>query len=126
MTLSLFGAFTSAHFNEHAEAAGHSGQPRAAGAEYHVGAGVIAETPRLATFYVQARFVGSQFEDDLNLITLDNYAVVDASASRPITRHPPVSRRREHVRRGIRRRPDAGQIDWLAVHDSRGVRYSVS
>ncbi|MET1084635.1 MAG: hypothetical protein ABWY12_16555, partial [Burkholderiales bacterium] len=42
--------------------------------------------PRLATFYVQARFVGSQFEDDQNLITLDNYAVVDASASRPITR----------------------------------------
>ena len=47
---------------------------------YHVGAGLIAETPRLATFYVQARFVGSQFEDDQNLITLDNYAVVDASA----------------------------------------------
>ena len=34
-------------------------------------------------------------------------------------RHPPVSRRREHVRRGVRRRPDAGQKYWLAVHDSR-------
>ena len=87
VTLSLFGAFTSAHYHEHAEAAGDSGQSRAAGAaSITLAPGVIAETPRVATFSVQARFVGAQFEDDLNTLTLDDYVVVDASATRPITR----------------------------------------
>ena len=47
---------------------------------------MIAEAPRVATFSVQARFVGAQFEDDLNKLMLDKYAVVDASATRPLTR----------------------------------------
>ena len=86
VTLSLFGAFTAAHFKNTPKQPAIQDNRIPQVPEYHVGAGLIAETPRLATFYVQARFVGSQFEDDQNLITLDNYAVVDASASRPITR----------------------------------------
>ena len=54
--------------------------------KYSIGAGVIAETPKIATFSVQARFVGSQYQDDLNTLVLDDYVVVDASASRPLTR----------------------------------------
>ena len=50
------------------------------------GAGVIAEAPRVATFSAQARFVGDQYEDDLNELTLENYVVVDASATRQIAR----------------------------------------
>ena len=72
--------------HQHAEAAGHPGQPRAAGTDLSIGTGVIAETPRVATFSVQARFVGSQYDDDLNEFLLENYVVVDASASRPLTR----------------------------------------
>ena len=86
MTLSLFGAFTAAHFKNTPKQPAIQDNRIPQVPVYQVGAGLIAETPRLATFYVQARFVGSQFEDDQNLITLDNYAVVDASASRPITR----------------------------------------
>jgi outer membrane cobalamin receptor len=47
---------------------------------------VIAETPRVATFSVQTRFVGAQFEDDLNTLTLEDYVVVDVSATRPLAR----------------------------------------
>ena len=53
---------------------------------YHVGAGMIAEAPRVATFSLQARFVGAQFDDDLNQLTLNDYVVVDASATRPVTK----------------------------------------
>jgi outer membrane cobalamin receptor len=34
----------------------------------------------------QARFVGDQFEDDLNDLTLETYVVVDVSATRQLTR----------------------------------------
>ena len=53
---------------------------------YHIGAGLIAEAARVATFSVQARFVGDQYEDDLNTLVLDKYAVLDASATRPLAR----------------------------------------
>jgi len=86
VTLSLFGAFTSAHFTSTPKQPAIQDNRVPQVPRYHIGAGVIAETPRLATFSVQARFVGAQFEDDLNELTLDDYIVVDASASRPITR----------------------------------------
>jgi outer membrane cobalamin receptor len=47
---------------------------------------VIAEAPRVATFAAQLRVVGAQFDDDLNTLTLDEYAVVDVSATRPVAR----------------------------------------
>jgi len=34
---------------------------------------------------VQARFVGDQFEDDLNTLVLEDFVVVDASATRQVT-----------------------------------------
>ena len=53
---------------------------------YSIGVGMIAEAPRVATFSVQARFVGAQYEDDLNELVLDEYAVMDASATRSLAR----------------------------------------
>jgi outer membrane receptor protein involved in Fe transport len=86
VTLSLFGAFTSAHFNETPKQPAIEGNRVPQVPRYHIGAGVIAEAPRVATFTTQARFVGDQFEDDLNELVLENYVVVDASATRQITR----------------------------------------
>lgn len=86
VTLSLFGAFTSAHFNHTPKQPAIEGNRVPQVPRYHIGAGVIAEAPRVATFTAQARFVGDQFEDDLNDLVLENYVVVDASATRQITR----------------------------------------
>lgn len=86
VTLSLFGAFTSAHYTNTPKQPAIQDKRVPQVPRYHIGAGVIAEAPRVATFSVQARFVGDQFEDDLNTLVLENYAVVDASATRPLTR----------------------------------------
>jgi outer membrane cobalamin receptor len=84
VTLSAFGAFTSAHFNETPKQPAIEGNRVPQVPRYHIGAGVIAEAPRVATFTAQARFVGAQFEDDLNELVLEEYVVVDASATRQI------------------------------------------
>jgi outer membrane cobalamin receptor len=86
VTLSIFGAFTSAHFTNTPKQPAIQDKRVPQVPRYHIGAGLIAETPRVATFSVQARIVGAQFEDDLNTLTLEDYVVVDASATRPITR----------------------------------------
>jgi outer membrane receptor protein involved in Fe transport len=86
VTLSLFGAFTSAEYAETPKQPAIQGNRIPQVPKYHVGFGVIAEAPRVATFSVQGRFVGAQFDDDLNQLTLDDYVVVDASATRPVTR----------------------------------------
>jgi outer membrane receptor protein involved in Fe transport len=86
ITLSLFGAFTSAHFAETPAQPVLEGNRIPQVPTYHIGAGVIAETPRVGTLSMQARFVGDQFEDDLNQLTLENYVVVDVSATRPVTK----------------------------------------
>jgi outer membrane receptor protein involved in Fe transport len=86
VTLSLFGAFTSAHYTNTPKQPAIEDKRVPQVPRYHIGAGLIAETPRVATFSVQARFVGAQFEDDLNTLTLEDYVVVDASATRPLTR----------------------------------------
>ena len=86
VTLSLFGAFTSAHFTDTPKQPAIQDNRVPQVPRYSIGAGVIAESPRVATFSVQARFVGAQFEDDLNELTLEDYVVVDASATRPLTR----------------------------------------
>jgi outer membrane receptor protein involved in Fe transport len=86
VTLSMFGAFTSAHYTNTPKQPAIQDNRVPQVPIYQIGAGVIAETPRVATFSVQARFVGSQYDDDLNEFLLENYAVVDASVSRPLTR----------------------------------------
>jgi outer membrane receptor protein involved in Fe transport len=86
VTLSLFGAFTSSHFNHTPKQPAIEGNRVPQVPRYHIGTGVIAEAPKVATFTAQARFVGDQFEDDLNELVLENYVVVDASATRQITR----------------------------------------
>jgi outer membrane receptor protein involved in Fe transport len=86
VTISLFGAFTSAHYTETPKQPAIEGNRVPQVPKYSIGAGVIAETPRIATFSVQARFVGSQYDDDLNELLLENFAVVDASVSRPLAR----------------------------------------
>jgi outer membrane receptor protein involved in Fe transport len=86
VTISLFGAFTSAHYTSTPKQPAIQDNRVPQVPIYQIGTGVIAETPRVATFSVQARFIGSQYEDDLNELVLENYVVVDASASRPLTR----------------------------------------
>jgi outer membrane receptor protein involved in Fe transport len=86
VTLSLFGAFTSAHFTNTPKQPAIQDNRVPQVPRYHIGAGVIAEAFRVATINVQARFVGDQFEDDLNELVLEHYFVVDASATRPLTR----------------------------------------
>jgi outer membrane receptor protein involved in Fe transport len=86
VTISLFGAFTSAHYTSTPKQPAIQDNRVPQVPVYQIGTSVIAETPRVATFSVQARFVGSQYDDDLNQFLLENYAVVDASASRPLTR----------------------------------------
>ena len=86
VTLSVFGAFTSAHFNDTPKQPAIEGNRVPQVPRYHMGAGIIAEAPRVATLSAQARFVGAQFEDDLNDFTLEDYVVVDASATRPLAR----------------------------------------
>jgi outer membrane cobalamin receptor len=86
VTVSAFGAFTSAHYTNTPKQPAIQDKRVPQVPRYHIGVGVIAETPRVATFSVQARFVGDQYEDDLNELVLENYAVVDASATRPLAR----------------------------------------
>jgi outer membrane receptor protein involved in Fe transport len=86
VTLSLFGAFTSAHYKETPKQPAIQGNRIPQVPVYHIGAGVIAEAPQVATFSGQVRFVGDQFDDDQNQLTLEDYVVVDAAATRPLTR----------------------------------------
>ncbi len=86
VTVSLFGAFTSAHYTNTPKQPAIQDKRVPQVPRYHIGAGLIAEAARVATFSVQARFVGDQYEDDLNTLVLDKYAVVDASATRPLAR----------------------------------------
>ena len=86
VTVSLFGAFTSAHYTNTPKQPAIQDNRVPQVPRYHVGAGIIADTPHVATFSVQARFVGDQYEDDLNTLVLENYAVVDGSATRPLAR----------------------------------------
>lgn len=86
VTISLFGAFTSAHYTDTPKQPAIEGNRVPQVPRYSIGVGLIAEAPRVATFSVQARFVGAQFEDDLNELVLEDYVVFDASASRPLVR----------------------------------------
>jgi outer membrane receptor protein involved in Fe transport len=86
VTLSLFGAFTSSHYNETPKQPAIEGNRVPQVPRYHIGTGVIADLPKIATVSAQARFVGDQFEDDLNTLTLEDYVVVDASATRQVSR----------------------------------------
>jgi outer membrane receptor protein involved in Fe transport len=85
VTVSLFGAFTAAHFTHTPKQPAIQDNRIPQVPRYQIGAGLMAEAPPIATFNVQARFVGAQFEDDLNELILDSYAVVDASATRTLT-----------------------------------------
>jgi outer membrane receptor protein involved in Fe transport len=86
VTLSAFGAFTSAHYTDTPKQPAIQDKRVPQVPRYSIGVGMIAEAPRVATFSVQARFVGAQYEDDLNELVLDEYAVVDASATRSLAR----------------------------------------
>jgi outer membrane receptor protein involved in Fe transport len=86
VTLNAFASFTSSHFNDTPKQPALQGNRIPQVPRYHLGAGVIAEAPRVATFAAQLRVVGAQFDDDLNTLTLDEYAVVDVSATRPVAR----------------------------------------
>jgi outer membrane receptor protein involved in Fe transport len=84
VTVSLFAAFASSHFSDTPKQPAIEGNRVPQVPIYHVGAGLIMEAPRLATFAFQTRFVGDQYEDDLNELTLRKYVVADASATRAL------------------------------------------
>jgi outer membrane receptor protein involved in Fe transport len=84
VTLSLFAAFASAHFSETPKQPSIQDNRVPQVPTYQVGAGLIVEAPRIATVTFQARFVGDQYEDDLNELTLRKYVVADASATRTL------------------------------------------
>jgi outer membrane receptor protein involved in Fe transport len=84
VTLSLFGAFANAHFSDTPKQPAIQDNRVPQVPIYQVGAGLIVEAPRLATITFQARFVGDQYEDDLNELTLRKYFGADASATRTL------------------------------------------
>jgi len=86
VTINAFASFTSSHFKNTPAQPALEGNRIPQVPRYHVGAGVIAEAPGIATISAQVRVVGAQFDDDLNTLTLNDFAVVDLSATRPITR----------------------------------------
>ena len=86
ITVNAFASFTSSHFKNTPAQPALDGNRIPQVPRYHLGAGVIAELPRLATLSAQVRVVGAQFDDDLNTLTLNDYAVVDVAATRPIAR----------------------------------------
>jgi len=51
---------------------------------YQLGAGVTYADPRTLTLAAQVRVTGAQFDDDLNELKLNRFAVVDAHASRAV------------------------------------------
>lgn len=53
---------------------------------YQLGGGITYTSPARFTASSQVRVVGAQYEDDLNQLELGSYAVVDAYASRTLTR----------------------------------------
>jgi iron complex outermembrane receptor protein len=52
--------------------------------EHQVTLGLVYNNPRLFGSRLQVRYVGSQFEDDLNTRELDDYLVVDLSVWKKI------------------------------------------
>jgi iron complex outermembrane receptor protein len=54
--------------------------------EHHVALSAQYRNPALLNATVTARFIGNQYEDDLNTLPLGSYAVVDLFASRSLTR----------------------------------------
>ncbi|HEX9821944.1 MAG TPA: TonB-dependent receptor [Methylomirabilota bacterium] len=53
--------------------------------EHHVTLGVQYRNPALVNVTASARYVGTQFEDDLNTLPLGSYVVFDLFASRAVT-----------------------------------------
>jgi outer membrane receptor protein involved in Fe transport len=84
-----FGAFTGATRSTFADA---PAQPLLVGnrvpqvPSYQFGTNVTYVDPRGFTGTLQARRVGSQFDDDLNLFELESFGVVDISASQELQR----------------------------------------
>jgi outer membrane receptor protein involved in Fe transport len=86
ITLSSFAAFTSSRFERTPKQPAIEGNRVPQVPRYHIGFGVIAVAPRVATVSAQVRLAGAQFEDDLNELLLRSYTQVDASATRTLGR----------------------------------------
>jgi outer membrane receptor protein involved in Fe transport len=82
---------TAAHLYSDAKVVDATGHPALEGKrlaqvpEHVTTAGVRFDRPEWLTVNVLARFVGSQFEDDLNTLPLGRYAVLDVQLSRALT-----------------------------------------
>lgn len=85
LTVSGLAVFTSSRFRNEIKQPQLEGKRVPQVAKYQLGGGIVY-APAAFTVNAQARVIGPQFEDDLNTLALDRYAVVDVSASRTITR----------------------------------------
>ncbi len=84
---------TAAYTFVDAEVTRAPGQPQLVGKQlaqdpkHRANVSLTFDDPRLVTATVQVRYVGSQFEDDLNASPMGGYVVVDLSASRQLRRN---------------------------------------
>jgi outer membrane cobalamin receptor len=84
LTINGVAVFTSSHFRDEVTQPQLEGKRVPQVAPYQFGLGVVY-APRLLTITAQTRWIGPQYEDDVNTLKLDSYGVMDLSASRTIT-----------------------------------------
>src|SRR5262249_45878262 len=86
LTLTAFTVLTSSHYHDTPKQPAIDGNRVPQVPRYYVGTAVTWVEPAVGTLTAQLRATGDQFEDDLNTLVLHSYTVVDASASRLLTR----------------------------------------
>lgn len=86
VTLNAQTTFTSSHFRGSIAAPALEGNRVPQVPRVQFGAGVTWSAPERFTVAAQMRGSGHQFDDDLNTLELDPYALVDLSISRPLAR----------------------------------------
>ena len=95
---------------------------------FQLGGSLTYLDPRGFTGSVQARAIGSQYEDDLNAYTLNGYGLVDASASQQIVRGVNVFMALENIFNvdyDTGRTPRTGLPDLRTIGYPRGIRAGV-
>src|SRR5262249_2779132 len=86
LTLTAFTVLTSSHYHDTPKQPAIDGNRVPQVPRYYLRTAGTWIAPALGTLTAQVRATGDQFEDALNALVLRKYAVVDASASRSLTR----------------------------------------
>jgi outer membrane receptor protein involved in Fe transport len=85
LTANALAVFTSSIFRDTPKQPSIEGNRVPQVPEYQLGAGLTYQAPYAFTLAGQLRVLGAQFDDDQNQLELEEFAVLDAQASRPIT-----------------------------------------